>query len=317
MAARLAEGYRGLEAVNRRMTHDRAFAGRLQRRMLPAALPTAGPFRFAVEYRPCEDLGGDFYDVFPLNGRRERGDRGDSADPDSPDTPVAMYVADVSGHGIGAALITVFVREAIARLRDRGDRGHAVLMSPSAVLSALRSRFAEEDFGTLFVTMIYGVLDPRTGRFRFASAGHPMPMGEWDGVVGEIPGDTGPVIGGFLPEMPFPEHEIEVPAAGRLLLYTDGLTDAVGDDGRALGPERLRRMLAEGAGRSGRDWMALSSAALSAHVGSRPPTDDVTLLAVTAEGAKCGVRSAKPERMAEADSVAEAERTAALVEERT
>lgn len=262
MAEKLADGYRELEGRNARMRADRAYAGRLQQRLLPARLPEVPGWGFSVQYHPCEDLGGDFYDVFVL-----------------PDGRIALYVADVAGHGIGAALITVFIRETIARLRS-GPRADG-LADPGRTLQALKERFAEEEFGTLFVSMIYGVLDPADGRFRFSSAGHPMPLVCIDGLAAEPAEETGPVISKFLPDMEFPVHEIALPRGSRLLCYTDGVVDAMGPDGRAFGAGRLRRLMTEQLRLGGKEWTERAAAAIRAHVGDRPLTDDVTLLTVS------------------------------------
>jgi serine phosphatase RsbU (regulator of sigma subunit) len=267
MAERLEADYRELQRYNRQLKADREYAGQLQRRLLPAALPAVEGFEFSVQYHPCEDVGGDFYDVFRLDDGR-----------------AALYVADVAGHGIGAALITVFIRQTIAHLRAADP---AVLSRPAAALAALRRRFVAEDFGNVFVSMIYGVLDPATGRLRFAGAGHPMPMLATPG--GEIvtaEDNNGPVITGLLPEMPFPEQEMTLPAGGRLLLYTDGATDAMAGDGRPFGVDRLARMLLDHPRLNAEDWTRRTAAVIREHVGTRPLIDDVTLLTVTCAAAR-------------------------------
>src|SRR4029078_12258138 len=131
---------------------------RLQASFLPSSLPAVGPVRFAVSYRPCGQVGGDFYDVFRLDEHH-----------------VGFYVADAMGHGVPASLLTIFLKKAVQPKEVSGSSYR--LVPPGEVLSKLNRDLMAHGLAELpFITMVYGLLNCRDGRLAFARAAHPHPV---------------------------------------------------------------------------------------------------------------------------------------------
>ena len=240
----------------RRRTRELAEASATQLAMLPAAearLPRAG-VSIAVRCRPCTDIGGDLVDYAQAD---------DSA---------ALLIADVAGHGISAAMLTTVVKSAF---RAAG----AGCYEPQAVVAAViegLAPFSQEKF----VTLLSAMIDRAAKTIRYANAGHPsgwiFRRGE---VIDELP-PTGPLIlpGEGLGEIAV--ANVALPEHGGVLLFTDGLTDAVAADGKRFDESRLREVLGRfpGGGAALLDGI-LSSA--DAFCVDAPPGDDITLLTAT------------------------------------
>src|SRR5262249_398328 len=128
------------------------------RSFLPQSLPELPGTRFAVNYRPCGRVGGDFYDVFRLD-----------------ENHVGFYVADVMGHGVPASLLTVFVKKGVGAKEIAGSAYR--LVPPAEGLERLNRDLIDQGLADApFITMVYGLLNYRTGTVQFARAGHPYPL---------------------------------------------------------------------------------------------------------------------------------------------
>lgn len=230
-------------------------AERVQRSMLPRALPEVPGVAFGAAMRPCLHLAGDFYNAFRLDRNR-----------------VGLYLGDVMGHGPAAALLAVFAMQALRTHTKRiaGDDYHVV--APAEAVAALNRELIAADFpGGPFVTLVYGVLDVPARTWTYCSAGHPP---AWLLRRGEAPStlsEGGPLLG--IIDVPYTQHQMRLGPGDRLVLYSDG-ADAVrwGDSGR--GADGLAACLASLEGRPPQD---LADAAFSL-TGPRRPADDVALL---------------------------------------
>ncbi|MGI6704820.1 MAG: SpoIIE family protein phosphatase [Clostridia bacterium] len=190
---------------NRKMMEDLEFAQKIQNSFLPSQMPNAYPFRFHSFYKPCESVSGDIYDVFWLDKEH-----------------IGFYLADVSGHGVTAAMLTIFLKEAILHLvKDEGR-----VLSPAGLLEGLYKRFNQVDLEEHFyITLFYGVLNIRSGKLRFSNAGHSVPpfFQNEEGIFPiEIPGIP---ICRWLDSGQFQEGELTLKPGNRFLLYTDGLVE--------------------------------------------------------------------------------------------
>jgi serine phosphatase RsbU (regulator of sigma subunit) len=246
---------------------ERAHAAAIQRALLPRRWPRLDGFDFAAEYHPADGLAGDFYDTFALGGQA-----------------AAFYVADVSGHGLGPALITVLLRQTVVDLRRGGRRD--VLRSPGRAIAAIRRRLAAEDLGEHFITLLYGVVHGLDRTLIYASAGHPPPLLWPDGEPDEPAAiATGPILSPLVePGGGWPERTVELPPGSRVAAYTDGLIDAWDRDSVPFGLPGLRHWLSEGRHLDGEDWARRAIAAARRHAGAAGPPDDMTLLVISAEG---------------------------------
>jgi len=182
-----------------------ALARRLQASFLPRTLPAVGAARFGVCYRPCGHVGGDFYDVVRLDEHH-----------------VGFYLADAMGHGVPASLLTVFLKKAVQPKEVNGSSYR--LVPPGEVLARLNRELIAQGLAELpFVTMVYGLLDCRSGLVQFARAAHPHPV--------YLPHDGSPeqwqtpgtLLGVF--EAEYPPMERIIRPGDRMLLYTDGLAE--------------------------------------------------------------------------------------------
>jgi sigma-B regulation protein RsbU (phosphoserine phosphatase) len=204
---------------------ERLVADRLQEAMLALPNEIEG-VEFAHAYRSASDtarVGGDFYDIFELDGHR-----------------VGVTIGDVAGKGLDAAVLTSLAKNAIrAHASERGK-------TPSQILALTNDVVHRATSAESFVTLFLGILDRRDGRLVYASAAHPA-MVVRSGGVPEGLSATGTLLGAFEGSA-FGETEVCLDRGEVLFLYTDGLTEARGD-GELYGEARLMDALrVEGGG---------------------------------------------------------------------
>ncbi|MCX6629853.1 MAG: SpoIIE family protein phosphatase [Candidatus Solibacter sp.] len=170
-----------LEVASRAMKRDLEAAGDLQHALLPVELPQFAGMSFAYRFRPCSDVGGDSLNVLWLDDRH-----------------VAIYILDVSGHGVAAAFLSVTLTHMLSAVPDRSFLYHAAsdgtgkycVTPPAEVVSRLNRHFLSNPGVSRFFTMIYGILDKETGDFRYVAAGHLGPIHFSRSAGGSI-GETG------------------------------------------------------------------------------------------------------------------------------
>jgi sigma-B regulation protein RsbU (phosphoserine phosphatase) len=232
---------------------------RVQQRSLVSLKPPDVPgYDLASYYEPAREIGGDFFELFPL---RRRG------------RPLGITIADVTGKGIAAALLMAFARPVI----------HTALQAASGPADALRrtNRILVDELHTaLFITALVGRLDVRTGHMAIANAGHEPPL--------LIPADGSPISAiegagrmlGVSSPLDLLEIEVDLAPGDRFVLYTDGVTDAMTTSGERFGKDRMLATI-EGARRgSAHDIVAALSGAVSGFCKGVVPADDVTIVAV-------------------------------------
>jgi len=249
------------------LERDLALARRIQRQILPKRLPERPPFRFAAEYRPAAGVGGDFYDVLELSGGR-----------------LGVVVGDACGKGVSAALYAAKVlsdlrHEALAA-REGG---------PGDILSRLNRLLCLGNEESLFVTAVLAVLDPASRRVEVASAGHPLPIRRGRRGAVSFSGMTGAGPLGLHPEATIESHAGALAPGDQLVLYTDGVTEALDPAGAVFGSERLL----DAVRRAEPDPAAvvhMITQAVASFVGSAPPSDDFTVVCVGCEGEPAGPR---------------------------
>jgi sigma-B regulation protein RsbU (phosphoserine phosphatase) len=191
-------------------------AQEIQRSILPVAFPESRSFRVAARYAPMRSVAGDFYD-YPLTGDDEAG----------------LLVADVSGHGVPAALIASMVKLAAA-----SQRGNAA--DPAAFLAGMNSVLCHNT-QSQFVTAAYVHLNAVAAEMRYAAAAHPPMLLLREGEVSEV-AKNGLMLGAF----DTATYEMAVHAlqpGDRLLLYTDGLIEAANAKAEEFGHDRLCALL--------------------------------------------------------------------------
>src|SRR3954447_8395159 len=211
------------EAVTRqRFEQELEVARLIQQNFLPKELPDLPGWRVSAYYRPAREVGGDFYDVIPL-----------------PDGRVGFVVGDVTDKGVPAALVMSATRSVLRASAQR-------IIEPGAVLARVNEHLVPDMPEKMFVTCLYGVLDPSSGHLRFANAGHDLPYVKTaDGIV-ELRARGMPL--GLMPGMDYEEKETVLQPGESVLLHSDGIVEAHDSDRAMFGFPRLKQTVAEHAG---------------------------------------------------------------------
>lgn len=262
-ARRLAE--ETLRRSKEAMEQDLRLAARVQQALLPPRDVATGSLRIAHAFHPCDDLAGDAVGIVPLPGDL-----------------VGLYLLDVSGHGVGAALLSFTLNHLLSAsaggaLLAAGDAVEPAVVSPAGVAVRLNRQFPMDRTRQYF-TLVYGVIEAGSGRFRYVTAGHPSPVLLPRGAAPAALTGAGLPIGMF-EEASFEEASLTLEPGDRLYFYTDGVIEALDGAEHEFGHPRL---LAEIAGRreqSLRDGLDGIAAAVRAWCQGRI-RDDLSLLAV-------------------------------------
>jgi serine phosphatase RsbU (regulator of sigma subunit) len=246
-----------LEQAQRQLTSELEVARALQVAILPATFPAKPGCDGAARMIPATTMGGDFYDFIELPGGQ-----------------IGLVMADVSGKGVPAAF---FMAVARTSLRDLAP----AQATPGACLAEANALLCAQNPLDLFVTVFYCMLDPANGVLRYANGGHNPPyLRRADGSVEALKGKGGLVLGA-MPGMGFPDHEVRLHPGDRLVLYTDGVTEAFNSADEAYGEQRLvDEIRAHGAGAAA-PLIEQICRSVTAFAGGAPQSDDITLIVLT------------------------------------
>jgi sigma-B regulation protein RsbU (phosphoserine phosphatase) len=248
------------KAEQERMQRELLVAQQIQQRLLPVDLPQPAGFDIAGLGRPCEETSGDYYDVIPFGEER-----------------LALIVGDVSGHGLGPAMLMASTRALL----------HAALLTrpePVEVITSVNAFLERDTPDNAFMSMFLGALDPASREFQYVSAGHNPPLLYVPGdTLEELP-RTGPVLG-ILGQATFGMTEPRTLVPGSvMILYTDGIFEAHDEAGEMYGETRFQDSFRRhaGGGAPAKEVIAAVLGDLDAFVGDQPLDDDVTCLVVRA-----------------------------------
>ena len=245
--------------LRERMEREMELGRDIQASFLPDACPVVPGWEVCSFWRAARQVGGDFYDFIPLRGH-DGGERW------------GVVIADVADKGVPAALFMALSR---TLLRTVGISR----VSPAATLTRVNELILADARTDLFVTVVYGVWEPGTGRFAYAVGGHNPPL--WvaaDGDIRPLRGTNLPL--GVIEEAQYDEHEIHLRPGDALLLYTDGLTDAVNAGDEEFGMQRVCEVLRESHHRAASEIVDALEASVRAHVGAVEAFDDMTMVVV-------------------------------------
>ena len=261
----LAKAYADLEAAQADKIERAALeaqlevAAKAQRSLLPTTLPSVAGFEFAAQFEPARHIGGDFYDVHLLDDGR-----------------VAILLADVSDKGAHAALFMAVTRTLFL------TQAH-YLTDPVPVVQAVHRGLLEASNYDMFVTAIYGILDPATRTFRYVRAGHDEPILVRKKGDVQFLGGRGRFLGLWADFEPvFDEQEVIFKPGDTMVIYSDGVTDMRNAAGDTYGRDRLKDLV-----RSIRQYDANKIArgiynGAQSHRGAVDAFDDFTLVVVKA-----------------------------------
>jgi sigma-B regulation protein RsbU (phosphoserine phosphatase) len=238
-----------------RMRSEMEVARRLQMSLLPAHAPRIPGLELAGTCQPSGHVGGDYFDFFAL-----------------PDGRLGVVVADVSGHGVGSAIVMAGLRSTLyAEVRDGAH--------PARVLERANAALARDFASTsLFVSAFLATYEPATGILAYSNAGHPPPLLARDTGSETIRLEEGGLLLGIQADVEYDAGTARLDPGAVLVIYTDGITEARKPGGEFFGEARLTRLV--------RDCRVLGAAAVHStilaavreHLGGASPDDDVTLV---------------------------------------
>ncbi|MFI5165659.1 MAG: PP2C family protein-serine/threonine phosphatase [Thermoanaerobaculales bacterium] len=242
-------------AEKERMAREMELAREIQSSLLPPAELASGPLAVFAYFRPATEVGGDYFDLFPLAPGR-----------------LIVSIGDVAGHGLPTGLLMAMVKSAVAALIEEGHRGGELLGRLNRVLlgQSLRQKM---------VSFALAEIDAANSRLEITSAGHPPGvLLAADGGVEEVLLASLP-LGHRWPDPPASQVR-PFPPGSRLLLYSDGLVEARNASGVAFGYDALRAALARHTALPARGLLAALLAELDRHLAGQPLADDLTVLVI-------------------------------------
>lgn len=204
---------------NKRLVKDLQFARKIQERILPQK-GLIDDLNISYIYKASEMLSGDMFDIFYVN-----------------EDNIGFYISDVSGHGIAASMMTMFIRQTMRAIKDD-------ILSPAVVLTELHRRFLllnlEED---KYFTIFYGVYNKVTHQFKYANAGHNCIPIRYNDKGLDFLKTTGFPIAKLFSEMKYDEKKIQLQQGDKILFYTDGITEAKDETGKEFGEEGVIQII--------------------------------------------------------------------------
>ena len=235
-------------------------ARQMQISILPKTFPEGETFEVYAHMEAAKAVGGDFYDVQPLE-----------------QDAVGVAIADVSGKGVPAGLFMMSSRILLKGAAIGSGEPGAVLETANGVLTA-------DNAETMFVTVLYAVFDPRNSTYSYSNGGHDSPLVvHADGTSTLLP-HTGGIALGVWQELPYPSNTVTLQKGDTVLLYTDGVTEAQDHTGEQFGLERMRDLFR---GRPPTGAKAATDRVFKAvheFAGAAPQFDDITCLALYHRG---------------------------------
>ncbi len=253
--AQLVQQQRAEARARERIEHELRIARLIQHSLLPVDVPQLPGWQVAAHYRPAHAVGGDFYDFLLF-----------------PDGRVGFVVGDVTDKGVPAALVMATTR---SMLRAAAEQ----FVSPGAVLERVNGLVHADIPPKMFVTCLYVLLDPASGRLRYANAGHDLPYLRQDSRVLELRATGLPL--GLMPGVRYEEKEAVLAPGETVLLYSDGLVEAHNNQREMLGFRRLQQVMADAPEVTSEALAGFVLAELAGFVGQDwQQEDDITLVAL-------------------------------------
>jgi PAS domain S-box-containing protein len=239
---------------------DLELARDVQRHLLPSSMPADKGVRIDVKYYPMEQVGGDFYDILALPG----GGHG-------------IFVSDVRGHGVSAALYTMVMKSFVENHRDSAA-------DTAGFMGAVNEDLSRFVIPGGFASAVYLAVDAASGSVTYANAGHPPPLlfRRDSGTVEQL-SEAGLLLG-LAPDFPYESSSIQLSPGDVLLCYTDGVTEVKDARGEMLDEEGLASFFAEEASREGAGLLDRLYRSVRDYCNEVVLPDDALLLSITRTG---------------------------------
>jgi phosphoserine phosphatase RsbU/P len=239
-----------------KLEHELEISRRIQRSILPQEIPHSMGVDYGAMMQPARAVGGDFYDFIRL-----------------PDGRMGIVLGDVSDKGVPASL---FMAVSYSLVRAESHRYH----EPQEVLIQVNQHLLEINAADMFVTLVYGILDEDAGTFDYARAGHPAPMilnAHCNPV--EVHSGLGQPLGVL--EMPSLDvQHVVIPDGGMVLIYSDGLSEAIDFKDEFFGAERISQALSQCKAASAQEICAFLWTQVNAFSPNLLQHDDFTVVAI-------------------------------------
>jgi len=256
-----------------RIEEDLAAASEIQMSLLPQKINPIKNLEVAWKFRPCDKIGGDIFNMARLD-----------------DDHWAIYMLDVSGHGVPAAMVAVSVFQNLQPqggniiLKAGGSQSNRGIRSPARALEMLDQEYTFDRFNNFF-TINYVILNATTGRFTCSSAGHPPPIiVRTDGTLDVLASGSPPIGTRDLrltdKRIIFPEDECHLESGDKLIFYTDGVFEYQNSRGDFYGNQRLRKKLQELRDKPVAELIETLFTSLMGFGCHVEPKDDISLLGV-------------------------------------
>lgn len=203
-----------------KLAREMEIARSIQMNLLPKTYPALEGYEVSAMSLPAKQVGGDYYDFYKLENNR-----------------VGFAIADVSGKGVPAAFLTTLAR---TYLRSEGQRGEGTIAD---MLTRINRELHADVTNNMYVTLVYGTLEPKSGKFRYVNGGHAFPLyiSPAKNKVEYL--DTGGTFLGILEEVEYEEAEVVLKPGDLLILYTDGVTDIQNEKEELWGRESLENLI--------------------------------------------------------------------------
>ncbi len=269
----LEEQNKKLQEAYSRIREDLDAAVTMQRSLLPSRTLVVPGFRCEWIFTPCHYVAGDIFNIFQLNEHQ-----------------IGLYILDVAGHGIPAAMLSVTLSKLLSPAAGQGnplmrfipDPPHYDITMPAEAVHTLNQLFQSKNDAMQYFTMIYGIVDTRQARLLLTQAGHPSPIYQPKEAKADLLG-TGGFPVGMLPDVTYQEEELSLHPGDRLFFYSDGIPECLGKDGERFSVHRLMRLVDEWRDRPLCEVMAGIKQAIERWRGSGEFEDDITMLALERE----------------------------------
>ena len=253
------EELRRTTAEKERIGSELRIASDIQRSILPRTFPPfpdRGDFTIYATTIPATEMGGDFYDFFLIDQDR-----------------LGLVMADVSGKGVPAAIFMAVSRSLIKATALKGG-------STAECLAHVNHLLCPDNDAAMFVTVVYGILNTRTGALEYSNAGHHLPyVIRRDGSLRTLE-NTGGMALGVLDEATFSIKETSLDPGDSLFLFTDGVTEAMNGSSELYGESRLEQVLFRHHAQSPDHIIQATIDDVHTYAGDAPQADDITLLAL-------------------------------------
>jgi sigma-B regulation protein RsbU (phosphoserine phosphatase) len=250
-----------LQLLSARITEEIDKASKIQRDLLPPQEFFANDIRISAEVITSSEIGGDFYDYFPLGEER-----------------LGLVVADVSGHGVQAGMVTTAAKASLHSLIGKG------VITPAELLYGMNNAILATARQSLLMTCLIVIIDPIDNKLTLANAGHNFPyIIRGKSAVPEMIQDVAGYPLGFEANCNYPELTCSFNPGDTLFLYTDGIVECVDAYGQEFGYERLEKILVKAGDCSPLELRNLLRRSAELFTGSSAFEDDVTMLIAASE----------------------------------